>query len=218
MTRAIDRRMLNAREVLAAVEHDIRGVAATVGAIGRLLADGRLPKTEEPALFERLTRLAARLETLAADAQTLSNWLDPGVANRVTWLTMPVGPLIESVFGGSGITVPSHDAGVWRQNLVRASDDGALERALGTMRDHAALEGRNGAGWLALPHDAGCDLVNTSSSAPPVEMRVPFVKPRNASLLAALAVLAAHGVSVWRGPDGEDLGLSIPTERPAGQG
>ena len=71
MSTVLDWRALDARDALAAVEHDIRGVASTLGTIGSLLSDGRLPKAEEPALFERLTRLASRLEMIAAEGRLL---------------------------------------------------------------------------------------------------------------------------------------------------
>ena len=102
------------------------------------------------------------------------------------------------------------------KRVVRASQDGALERALRTMRDYIAREGLSAGGWLVIPRDSSCDIVSGTVAPPPGQLRAPFVNPRNASVLAALAVLAVHGVSVWRGRDAAGLGLSIPMERPAG--
>ncbi|HET9371429.1 MAG TPA: hypothetical protein VFO19_14315 [Vicinamibacterales bacterium] len=215
MSTVLDWRPLDARDALAAVEHDIRGVASTLGTIGSLLSDGRLPKAEEPALFERLTRLAARLEMIAAEAQLLSDWLDAGTSR--TWQLKPIGPLLESVFGVLQSADPRDDDGGWRRDLVRVSEDGALERALRTFRDHTSRDSDAGPGWMAAAGEGVCDVFIGRGDLPRVEIRERFDVPRTASLVAALAVLTGHGVSVWRGRGREGAGLSIPMARPAAQ-
>jgi hypothetical protein len=118
-------------DVLGVVEHEVRGVAATVGTLATLLADGRLPQAEQRNAFQRLQRASARLEALSADAQALSDWTITDSAPERQWRFASLSALIEGTLGETDSDEMRHNeppgvqAEACHKTLVRISADTA---------------------------------------------------------------------------------------------
>jgi hypothetical protein len=207
-------------DVLAVVEHEVRGVAATVGTLATLLADGRLPHAEQRNAFQRLQRASARLEALSADAQALSDWTVTESAPERQWRLTSLSALIEGTLGDNGdnddarLIVASSDRDAWRRTTVRISADAAFEDAIRALYGNCSREQGMAVSCQVRLASPWCDVFFGPPSVQGWEdphMRVPVeaisggLKP-----FVALAVLSGHGVAVWRFPGGEGIGLSVP--------
>ena len=131
-------------DVLGVVEHEVRGVAATVGTLATLLADGRLPQAEQRNAFQRLQRASARLEALSVDAQALSDWTITDSAPERQWRLASLSALIEGTLGETDEGPPyrgaGHQADGWRKTLVRITADTAFEDAVRALYDVCSRE------------------------------------------------------------------------------
>jgi hypothetical protein len=202
-------------DVLGAVEHDVRGVAATIGGMARMLADGKLSHDDQRSAFERLQRASARLDALASDAQTLASWMVPGSADQRAWRLAALGPIVEGVIGdGEEITVSADQLDRWRRGLVRISDDNAFEDAVRSLYTLACREQGAAVACRVRLVASSCDVFFDSDSAEgwddptaraPLDVHSGGLKP-----FVALAVFAAHGVTTWRGPGSHGVGLTVP--------
>jgi hypothetical protein len=207
-------------DVLAVVEHEVRGVAATVGTLATLLADGRLPHAEQRNAFQRLQRASARLEALSADAQALSDWTVTDSAPERQWRLTSLSALIEGTLadnsdnGDARLVVPPADKETWHQTTVRVSADTAFEDAIRALYGACSREQGTAVSCQVRLISLWCELFFGPPSVhgwDDPRMRVPIegisggLKP-----FVALAVLSGHGVTVWRFAGGDGIGLSIP--------
>jgi hypothetical protein len=208
-------------DVLAVIEHDIRGVAATVGTLATLLADGRLPQAEQKNAFQRLQRAAARLEALSADAQALADWTITDSAPERQWRHESLSALVEGTVGESDdakVIVESGSEEAWRNTRVRITADSAFEDAVRSIYSVATREQGAAVSCQVRLVSLWCEVFFGPASVKgwddprvrvPVEVMSGGLKP-----FVALAVFAGHGVAVWRFPGGDGIGLSIPVAQP----
>ena len=205
-------------DVLGVVEHEVRGVAATVGTLATLLADGRLPQAEQRNAFQRLQRASARLEALAADAQALSDWTITDSAPERQWRVASLSALIEGTLGDTDearlIVQPGEQADGWHKTMVRISADTAFEDAIGALYNVCSREQGTPVSCQVRLASPWCEVFFGPASVQgwddphvrePVEVIAGGLKP-----FVALAVLAGHGIPVWRFAGGDGIGLSIP--------
>ena len=207
-------------DVLGVVEHEVRGVAATVGTLATLLADGRLPQAEQHNAFQRLQRASARLEALSADAQALSDWTITDSAPERQWRLASLSALIEGTLGETDsdemrlIVPPGDQAEAWHKTLVRISADTAFEDAIRALYTVCSREQGTPVSCQVRTMPLWCEVFFGPASVQgwddprvrvPVEVIAGGLKP-----FVALAVFAGHGVAVWRFPGGDGIGLSIP--------
>lgn len=209
-------------DVLAVVEHEVRGVAATVGTLATLLVDGRLPQSEQRNAFQRLQRASARLEALAADAQALAAWVSGDPASEHRWRIALLSPIVDGAVAAvceTGTTLePDTDPAAWKDAQVRISADSAFEEAMQTFYDVACKELGFAAPCRVRLVSGRCDVYVGAASGgdwrderlrTPAELRSRGLKP-----FVALAVLTLHGVTVWRTAGSDGLGASIPLASP----
>jgi hypothetical protein len=204
-------------DVLAVVEHEVRGVAATVGTLATLLADGRLPHAEQRNAFQRLQRASARLEALSADAQALSDWTVTDSAPERQWRQASLSALIEGTLGDdeqARMIVAAADDETWHKTIVRVSADTAFEDAIRALYNACSREQGMAVSCQVRLVSLWCEVFFGSPSVKGWDdprMRVPVeaisggLKP-----FVALAVLSGHGVAVWRFAGGDGIGLSVP--------
>jgi hypothetical protein len=205
-------------DVLAVVEHEVRGVAATVGTLATLLADGRLPQAEQRNAFQRLQRASARLEALSADAQALSDWTVTDSAPERQWRLTPLSPIVEGTLTDTEdarVIVAATDNDAWHKATVRISADTAFEDAIRALYAACSRELGTAVSCQVRLVSSGCELFWGPLSVrgwDDPRIRVPVdalsggLKP-----FVALAVLAGHGAGVWRVAGGDGVGISIPT-------
>jgi hypothetical protein len=205
-------------DVLGVIEHEVRGVAATVGTLATLLADGRLPQAEQRNAFQRLQRASARLEALSADAQALSDWTITDSAPERQWRLASLSALIEGTLAETDesrlIVSPAQQSDGWRKTLVRVTADTAFEDAIRALYHVCSREQGTPVSCQVRLVSPRCEVFFGPASVQgwddprvrvPVEVISGGLKP-----FVALAVLAGHGVDVWRFPGGDGIGLSIP--------
>ena len=204
-------------DVLAVVEHEVRGVAATVGTLATLLADGRLPQAEQRNAFQRLQRASARLEALSTDAQALSDWTVTDSAPERQWRLSSLSPLVEGTLGdndGARLIVASGDEAAWHKTTVRVSADTAFEEAIHAIYSACSREQGIAVSCQVRLVSLWCELFfgpplihgwDDPRMRTPVEAISGGLKP-----FVALAVLSGHGVAVWRFAGGDGIGLSVP--------
>jgi hypothetical protein len=205
-------------DVLAVVEHEVRGVAATVGTLATLLADGRLPHGEHRNAFQRLQRASARLESLAADAQALAAWTITDSAPERQWRLDSLSAIVESALGEAGetqlVVTPGSQPEAWHHTLVRITADSAFEDAIRALYEVACREQGVAVSCQVRLVSLWCELFFGPPSVQgwddPRSRTTVEVLSRGLKPFVALAVLAAHGVAVWRYAGGDGIGLSIP--------
>ena len=206
-------------DVLGVVEHEVRGVAATVGTLATLLADGRLPHAEQKNAFQRLQRASARLEALSADAQALSDWTITDSAPERQWRLASLSALVEGTLSSdadeSRLIVQAGDqSDAWHKTIVRISADTAFEDAIRALDTVCSRELGAAVSCQVRIVSLWCELFfgpPTVQGWDDPRMRVPVeVMTGGLRPFVALAVLAGHGVAVWRYPGGDGIGLSIP--------
>jgi hypothetical protein len=208
-------------DVLAVIEHEVRGVAATVGTLATLLADGRLPQAEQRNAFQRLQRASARLEALSVDAQALSDWTITDSAPERQWRLASLSALIEGSLGETDearLIVAPGEADLWRKTLVRITADTAFDDAIRALYNVCSREQGTPVSCQVRLVSLWCEVFFGPASVQgwddprvrvPIEVIAGGLKP-----FVALAVLAGHGVAVWRFPGGDGIGLSIPVSSP----
>jgi hypothetical protein len=213
---------MDLRDVLAVVEHELRGIAATTGVMARLLIDGRLGAAEQAASYQRLQNASARLERMAADAGQLASWTGEAAQAEREWRTLDVTALLESVCGELQEPVAMHVSAGATGCRVRAADTSAFEAALGTLADVARRE----TGGALVCHldgtDGQCEIFfGPAGAMPSAGARQPAAGrlPGGVRTLLARAILSVHGATLWRAADGTGLGISLPRDaaKPAGR-
>lgn len=204
-------------DVLAVVEHEVRGVAATVGTLATLLADGRLPQAEQRNAFQRLQRASARLEALSIDAQALSDWTVTDSAPERQWRLTSLSAIVEGTLPDGDearLIVAPGDNENWHKTTVRISADTAFDDAIQALYAACSREQGTAVSCQVKLVSLWCELFFGPASVhgwddprmrTPVEAISGGLKP-----FVALAVLAGHGVSVWRFAGGDGIGLSVP--------
>jgi hypothetical protein len=200
------------RQILTAVEHDLRGIASVVAGQAKLLAGHGEPTGDGPTALELLQRAATRLEQLALDANALADWGAPRECEARQWRVIPIGPLVDSAAGETGtIERATGSREAWRRRLVRVSSDGAFEDALGVLWELAQREADGPIGCRGRVDAGDCEIY--FGSPPGIDWaarRDAGTEGRDVRFLVASTVLAAHGATVWRGPNDTGIGVSVP--------
>ncbi len=193
------------------IEHELRGTAATMSGLVRLLVEDRLSEADRTRVLASLRNAAGRAAKLASDAGAIYRWTStPADAAREA---ARLDDVVRAAAVRSDVRVsgPEGDPSV----RVDVIDGNALADAFAALVRTAARESAQAVEWRIRTTGTQADvcLGPAQTTFPAPAEREPFDAHRSGmglSLLLARVVIEAHDGEVWQASNSVAFGATLP--------